>query len=82
MNLPQRSKLAHHWNLDEQCTFLNHGSFGATPTEIIAEQRKWQDLLEAEPVRFYEDLAERFMQNSRLALAKMLHCDAGDLALI
>ena len=60
MNLPQRSKLAHHWNLDEQCTFLNHGSFGATPTEIIAEQRKWQDLLEAEPVRFYEDLAERF----------------------
>ena len=62
--------------------FLNHGSFGATPTLVIEEQRRWQDLLEDEPVRFYEDLAMGFMENARRSLAKMLQCDADDLALL
>ena len=82
MDLPQRSALARHWQLDKQCVFLNHGSFGATPIAILDEQRKWQDLLEAEPVRFYEDLAMEFMRDSRRSLASMLQCDADDLALI
>ena len=82
MDLPQRSALARHWQLDNQCVFLNHGSFGATPIAILDEQRKWQDLLEAEPVRFYEDLAMGFMEDSRRSLASMLQCDADDLALI
>ena len=82
MDLPSRSPLAKFWSLDSQCVFLNHGSFGATPLAIRKEQRKWQDLLEEEPVRFYEDLAMEFMENSRNALAKMLECDAEDLALI
>ena len=82
MSRPQRSHLAKHWNLDSDCVFLNHGSFGATPNEIREEQRKWQDLLEDEPVRFYEDLAMEFMENSRKALAVMLECDAEDLALV
>ena len=82
MSRPQRSHLAKHWNLDSDCVFLNHGSFGATPNEIREEQRKWQDLLEDEPVRFYEDLAMEFMENSRKAMAVMLECDAEDLALV
>ena len=82
MSRPQRSHLAKHWNLDSDCVFLNHGSFGATPNEIREEQRNWQNLLEDEPVRFYEDLAMDFMENSRKALAVMLECDAEDLALV
>jgi isopenicillin-N epimerase len=62
--------------------FLNHGSFGATPTAIREKQRKWMDLLEDEPVRFYEDLAMEFMQEARNSLAEMLNCDADDLALV
>lgn len=82
MALPQRSQLAKHWLLDEQCVFLNHGSFGATPIAIRKEQQKWQDLLEDEPVRFYEDLAMEFMEHARGALATMLECDPDDLALV
>ena len=82
MSRPQRSPRAKHWSLDSDCVFLNHGSFGATPNEIREEQRRWQDLLENEPVRFYEDLAMDYMENSRKALAKMLECDAEDLALV
>ena len=82
MERPSRSELAGLWGLDPNCVFLNHGSFGATPTFIRKEQRNWQDLLEKEPVRFYEDLAMQFMEDSREALAVMLECDADDLALI
>lgn len=82
MPLPKRSPLAKHWNLDPECVFLNHGSFGATPTAIREKQRKWMDLLEDEPVRFYEDLAMEFMQEARNSLAEMLNCDADDLALV
>lgn len=82
MALPQRSHLAKHWNLDPECVFLNHGSFGATPVKIREEQQKWNDLLEDEPVRFYEDLAMGFMEDARNALAEMLHCNADDLALV
>ena len=42
---------------------------------IREEQRRWQDLLEHEPVHFYEDLAEKFMEDARRALAAMLKCD-------
>ena len=82
MDQPARSEHAPHWGLDPNCVFLNHGSFGATPREIIKEQRRWQDLLEHEPVHFYEDVAMGFMEQSRLALASMLACDSDDLALV
>ena len=82
MALPSRSPLADHWTLDEQCVFLNHGSFGATPLAIQEEQRRWQALLEDEPVRFYEDLAMEFMAKARDSLASMLSCQADDLALV
>ena len=82
MSRPQRSPRAKHWSLDSDCVFLNHGSFGATPNEIREEQRRWQDLLEDEPVRFYEDLAMDFMKTTRESLAEMLECDAEDLALV
>ena len=82
MDRPQRSALAHHWTLDATCVFLNHGSFGASPKFIIDEQRKWQDILESEPVRFFEETLHGVMLETRQSLSKMLNCDPEDLALI
>ncbi|MFN7221714.1 MAG: hypothetical protein ACK5UX_13880, partial [Burkholderiales bacterium] len=44
-----------HWSLDPPITFLNHGSYGATPRVVQAAQQRWRDRLEAEPVRFMSD---------------------------
>ena len=82
MGKPQKSDLAHNWTLDDSCVFLNHGSFGASPKFVMAELRKWQDILESEPVRFYEKIAPDAMLNARISLAKMLVCDPEDLALV
>jgi isopenicillin-N epimerase len=68
--------------LEEDRFFLNHGSFGATPTAVREEQRKWQDLMENEPVRFFEDLMPGILQTTREKLASFLSCDADDLALV
>eukprot|EP00041_Stephanoeca_diplocostata_P004085 m.40751 g.40751 ORF g.40751 m.40751 type:complete len:406 (-) comp14851_c0_seq2:984-2201(-) len=80
--LPQRSNVADHWGLDKKVVFLNHGSFGACPTFVREEFRKWQDLLETEPVRFYEEIAPEATCDARKALARLVSCDPDDLALI
>ena len=82
MQLPARSAPSRLWGLEEDRVFLNHGSFGATPTAIREEQRTWQDLMENEPVRFFEDLIPGILQTTREKLASFLSCDADDLALV
>jgi isopenicillin-N epimerase len=82
MQAPERSEYSGHWSLDESCVFLNHGSFGATPTVIQEEQRRWQTIMENEPVRFFEKIAPSALETAREAIADFVNCDADDLALI
>ena len=76
------SQYSTHWSLEPTRLFLNHGSFGACPDFVIAEQRKWQDLMEKEPVRFFEELMPGLLQKSRHALGEFLHCSPEDLAFV
>ncbi len=54
MSRPRKGELAHHWTLDPETCFLNHGSFGATPTVVLEEQSGLRAQIEREPVRFIE----------------------------
>jgi len=47
--------LRRHWLLEEGMTFLNHGSFGATPRCVLREQDRWRLRLERQPLRFMID---------------------------
>ena len=76
------SSIAKHWTFDHSRVFLNHGSFGACPDFVIAEQRKWQNLMEQEPVRFFEELMPDLLLKSREALGSFLSCSADDLAFV
>ncbi len=69
---PHYSPLSRHWQLDETITFLNHGSFGATPIKILEEQNEWRKKLEAEPVRFMVREYENHWEEARKMTADFL----------
>jgi isopenicillin-N epimerase len=70
------------WPLDPAVTFLNHGSYGACPSEVLRHQAALRAEMEAEPVRFLgRDLEER-LDAARAALAAFVGADADDLAFV
>src|SRR5262245_44676854 len=70
------------WRLDPGVIFLNHGSFGATPTEVLAEQARLRAEMEAEPVRFLSRELEERLDPARQRLAEFVGADAEDLAFV
>ena len=70
------------WPLDRGVIFLNHGSFGACPSEVLRHQAALRDEMEAEPVRFLSrDLDDR-LDPARQALAAFVGADPEDLAFV
>lgn len=80
--LPKPSSFAHHWDLDPDVVFLNHGSFGACPRTVLAEQQRLRAQIEAEPVRFLHRELEAHMDTVRTALAAFVGASPDDLALV
>ena len=76
------SEFAQHWTLDPAISFLNHGSFGATPRPVLAAQQGWRDRMEEEPVRFFSRELEPAMDSARAALGAFVGADADDLAFV
>ncbi|HSM38429.1 MAG TPA: aminotransferase class V-fold PLP-dependent enzyme [Candidatus Limnocylindrales bacterium] len=76
------SEHAAHWILDPAVTFLNHGSFGATPRPVLEAQQEWRERMEREPVRFMVETLEPELDRARLALASFVGADADDLAFV
>jgi len=65
--------------LDPSITFLNHGSFGATPKPVFDEYQRWQRELERQPVEFLGRRFTGLMAESRKALGAYLGTHADNL---
>jgi isopenicillin-N epimerase len=70
------------WSLDETVTHLNHGSFGATPTPVLAVQQRWRDLMEANPVRFMVEQYQPALEAARTAVAEFVGADPANLVFV
>ncbi len=73
-----------HWQLDPAVDFLNHGSFGATPTVVLDVQRRFQDALEREPIRFLapERDLEPKLDIVRSRVASLVGAEPQDIAFV
>lgn len=76
------TNLKQYFLLDPSVTFLNHGSFGATPKPVFDAYQNWQLRLERQPVLFLGRELPALLYESRAVLGEYLHADADDLVYI
>lgn len=70
------------WSLDPSVTFVNHGSFGATPRVVLEAEARWRAEMEREPVRFFaRDLGPR-LRAVRQRVAAFVGGDPDGLVLV
>ena len=74
--------LARLWPLDPDVIFLNHGSFGACPSEVLRRQGALRDRMEAGPVRFLSRDLDDLLDVARARLAAFVGADPDDLGFV
>ncbi|HAV77817.1 MAG TPA: aminotransferase [Anaerolineae bacterium] len=73
------SSIKKQFMLDPKVTYLNHGSFGATPKPVFREYQRWQRELEKQPVEFLGRRITNLLAESRTALGNYLGTHADNL---
>lgn len=71
-----------HWHLDPEMTFLNHGSFGACPREVLDQQTALRARLETQPVRFFLRDLDGLRRAARARIADFIDASPDDLAAV
>jgi isopenicillin-N epimerase len=68
--------------LDPEVTFLNHGSFGATPRAVFERYQAWQRELERDPVDFIARRLPGLLADARAELASFVGARPDDLSFV
>ncbi len=76
------SNLTTQFLIKPNITFLNFGSFGASPKPVFDNYQKWQRELEYNPVQFITVNGIKYLQQSREALSKFIGCHADDVVMV
>ncbi|XP_072178811.1 uncharacterized protein [Diadema setosum] len=66
----------------EDCTFLNHGAFGATLRDALDVAQQWQRYVERQPLRFFDREVLPHMAYITRRLAKFVGSDATGIVLV
>jgi isopenicillin-N epimerase len=74
--------IRHEWGLDPDFLTVNHGSYGATPKVVLAEQDRWRKRMEAQPTRFFSLELPGALREAAATLAKFLGVKADDIAFV
>ncbi|MHC5596003.1 MAG: aminotransferase class V-fold PLP-dependent enzyme [Nostoc sp.] len=80
--LDSRLSISNLWSLDSSVTFLNHGSFGACPKQVLEFQQRLRSQLEQEPIRFFGREWEPLLDDARSKLAVFVGADVQDLVFV
>ena len=70
------------WGLDPSIAYLNHGSFGACPTAVLAVQAALRAEMEREPVDFLSGSLPERTEGARTQVASFLGADPADLVFV
>lgn len=70
------------WNLDPHARLINHGSFGATPLELLAEQDRWRAVMERNTSRFFVNTLPDLLRQAANATASFVGVSPDRLAFL
>ena len=82
MNSDVNEDIRSQWMLDPKITYLNHGSFGATPKVILESQDGYRKMLEEEPVQFMVCRLPDLLWKTQCALGNLIHANPEDIVLV
>jgi isopenicillin-N epimerase len=68
--------------LDPSLVFLNHGSFGACPAQVLEQLHDWQREMERSPVAFLGRRSAQLLAASRAELAHLVGADPAHLVYV
>ncbi len=71
-----------NWTLDPEVTFLNHGSFGATPRPVLEAQSRLRAEMERQPVLFLDRMLRARLDAALAAVGRLLGTHARNLAFV
>src|SRR5687767_10217424 len=70
------------WGLNPEITFLNHGSFGSCPKQVLEFQSELRARIESEPVQFFVKKLEPLLDEAREALSRFVGCHLDNLVFV
>lgn len=76
------ASFAGHWGLDPSVIYLNHGSYGACPSTVLATQAALRLEMEREPVDFLGATLPSRLNAARNTLAAFLGAEPADLVFV
>jgi len=79
---PLQTNLQSHWQLRPDITFLNHGSFGAVPSEVSAVADAWRRRLEAEPIELMGRHWRSIVADALAPVARFLNADPESIGFV
>jgi isopenicillin-N epimerase len=71
-----------HFLLDPDVAFLNHGSFGACPIEVLERQQQFRAEMERNPCEFLGRKSGQYLAEARSVLAAYVGAAASDLMFV
>lgn len=80
--IPAVPSLRDQFLLDPDLVFLNHGSYGACPREVLAALHAWHAEMERNPVEFLGRRSASLLASARGVLAAALNTQADELAFV
>lgn len=74
--------LAEQYLLDQDITFLNHGSYGACPRPVFERYQQWQRELESNPVLFIGRRLPALLDEARERLGRFVGTEADNVIFV
>lgn len=81
-SIPYGAAIRHEWHLEPDFLTVNHGSYGATPKVVLAEQDRWRQRMEAQPTRFFSLELPGALREAAASLAKFIGAESADVAFV